>query len=862
MAIISSLADYFNIKRFKLWQHNLLYNKKMLFSIYKTNGYLLEKKIYRKQLINANQQVIKELIEKNRWLKYKLWLHNIKIVRKNKIDDIKYLNTYNILIEFLKFYNKNLYITLEKNWFIDTVKNLIKKIYSNPIVNYYMAISRWNQNPNYNIYTDYYFLKDLNNKIEQNLLEWLLDTVKSEYNIIDQIDEILWIYDNFYNLDEVDYINNFYWLYSEKLLNKKEIKLLLSKIDKEIGYYLMEEFNNFLLEKEIYKYNKSFKYKNKILYHIITLIEKIKTKYFTTENITNASVPIVVKEWIDFFKINDVIYKTFYVVPIETEFTAKNKDYNPEDIFYFLRFLPHNFDFIAWYSFYPTNTSPLWSQIKEEYASYWIFNSIFSFTIISSDLGIFKVVKEELEGFVKNKWYMIKEHKNISDLFPYYKNEGFAVDTYGILLTGNQKFLENNADFCLNQFYPKNVFIEKGLLLGYNKENLNPAFLVLGDKDITTSMNTIITWFTGSWKTATTMWLITNSSIFNRFVIIDHMWNYNKLVEKLWWKVISFKDEEINFLITPTNYDINIYTEWILQIFIKIFNLDNDQKAILSKIIKQIYNNKKYIKNNKYFVKFKDIINELVIEYNQIINDNNVSVTYKNIFYNLIQRLKNEESRFKILNSDKSFDLLDDFYKYNIVLLDTSYLINKWWIWKNIFFFLILNNLILYLYDLDYRKKIIQKAIDKNIFTEKFVKDNIHWKIAMPVFLVIEEAHNYIDDEITGSLFRKIVKEIRNKAGGVWAITQELSDFLKNEYGKSLFTQSWNYILLLANLKPDDKDLLIKTLSTKEDVYIDKEELDKLLKADNIWTAVVINWRLLPYKVNIVIPQNILDFLK
>ena len=62
--------------------------------------------------------------------------------------------------------------------------------------------------------------------------------------------------------------------------------------------------------------------------------------------------------------------------------------------------------------------------------------------------------------------------------------------------------------------------------------------------------------------------------------------------------------------------------------------------------------------------------------------------------------------------------------------------------------------------------------------------------------LFIDEAHKLLADPDVALFYRELVKQARKRNVGVVSVTQDVEDFLKNEYGKAIITNSETKILL------------------------------------------------------------------
>ena len=62
--------------------------------------------------------------------------------------------------------------------------------------------------------------------------------------------------------------------------------------------------------------------------------------------------------------------------------------------------------------------------------------------------------------------------------------------------------------------------------------------------------------------------------------------------------------------------------------------------------------------------------------------------------------------------------------------------------------------------------------------------------------LFIDEAHKLLVDQEVAIFYRELVKQARKRNVGVVSITQDVEDFLNNEYGKAIITNSETKVLL------------------------------------------------------------------
>jgi type IV secretory pathway VirB4 component len=62
--------------------------------------------------------------------------------------------------------------------------------------------------------------------------------------------------------------------------------------------------------------------------------------------------------------------------------------------------------------------------------------------------------------------------------------------------------------------------------------------------------------------------------------------------------------------------------------------------------------------------------------------------------------------------------------------------------------------------------------------------------------LFIDEAHKLLVDKDVAIFYREVIKQARKRNVGVVSITQDVEDFLRNEYGKAIITNSETKVLL------------------------------------------------------------------
>lgn len=82
-----------------------------------------------------------------------------------------------------------------------------------------------------------------------------------------------------------------------------------------------------------------------------------------------------------------------------------------------------------------------------------------------------------------------------------------------------------------------------------------------------------------------------------------------------------------------------------------------------------------------------------------------------------------------------------------------------------------------------------------------YLLSSLVWHLANNIsekkkMLFIDEAHNLLVDTDVAVFYRKLVKQARKRNMGVVSITQDLQDFLDNDLGKAIITNSETKILL------------------------------------------------------------------
>lgn len=346
-----------------------------------------------------------------------------------------------------------------------------------------------------------------------------------------------------------------------------------------------------------------------------------------------------------------------------------------------------------------------------------------------------------------------KELKNITDgielhLTKYLYGQKKAFETTLPLhedKLNQTRILQSSAVAFLTPFVAKQIHDPKGIFLGVNRYHNSLVFVnpfTIDERNISNS-NINIFGQSGMGKSVTAKLLATRLYLRNtQIIIIDPEGEYLTFAKQMGGEIIDFsRTNGINpFSINAKDENDVLDHIGVLKTFFKFFiRPERYDGAVLDKALVQLY--EKYPKNKPTFKKFIKTIKETSM--------------YDDISVLDTGSLKG------VFNSDREINLDNDLIVFNLSPLGETE--------EKAPAMYLLSSLIWYLSNqVSKRKKM----------------------------LFIDEAHNLLVDTDVAIFYRKLVKQARKRNMGVVSITQDIQDFLDNDLGKAIITNSETKILL------------------------------------------------------------------
>jgi len=299
------------------------------------------------------------------------------------------------------------------------------------------------------------------------------------------------------------------------------------------------------------------------------------------------------------------------------------------------------------------------------------------------------------------------------------------------------RILQSTAASYLMPFVSKQLNDPQGIFFGVNAFNNSLIFI-----DPFTSRNNNINIFgvSGSGKSVTSKILI--SRLYMRgiqIIVIDPEGEYVNLAKALGGEVISFSRENgINpFYISSSNQDdINDHVS-TLKTFFKFFIPESHYDgALLDEVLMKLY--------NEGSPNFENLF--------KLLNDHPMQKDIGVLSTGSLQGVFNSTRRLELDNDIIVLDLHD--LKKDEKRDPAMYLLTS----------------------------LIWNLVNKNNDKKRM--------------LFVDEAHKLLVDKDVAVFYRELVKQARKRNVGVVSITQDVEDFLRNEYGKAIITNSETKILL------------------------------------------------------------------
>lgn len=378
---------------------------------------------------------------------------------------------------------------------------------------------------------------------------------------------------------------------------------------------------------------------------------------------------------------------------------------------------------------------------------------------------VYELVHEYEKGFIYSFYLSLeakdkdelktlhKELKNITDgielhLTKYLYGQKKAFETTLPLhedKLNQNRILQSSAVAYLTPFVAKQIHDPKGIFLGVNRYHNSLVFVnpfTIEERNISNS-NINIFGQSGMGKSVTAKLLATRLYLRNtQIIIIDPEGEYLSFAKQMGGEIIDFSREQgINpFSISTTNQSDILDHIGVLKTFFKFFiRPERYDGAILDKILVKLYED--YPKNKPTFKKF-------------------IKAVKKTPMYDDISVLEHGSLK-GVFNSEREINLNNDLIVFNLSPLGETE----------------------------------EKAPAMYLLT------SLIWYLSNKVtkrkkMLFIDEAHNLLVDTDVAVFYRKLVKQARKRNMGVVSITQDIQDFLDNDLGKAIITNSETKIIL------------------------------------------------------------------
>ncbi|HUQ85057.1 MAG TPA: ATP-binding protein [Candidatus Limnocylindrales bacterium] len=378
---------------------------------------------------------------------------------------------------------------------------------------------------------------------------------------------------------------------------------------------------------------------------------------------------------------------------------------------------------------------------------------------------IYELVNEYEKGFVYS-FYLSLEAKNQDELKLLHKELKNFTDGLELTLTkyiyGQKKafeatlpfnedrlqqnrILQSSAVAYLTPFVAKQIHDPKGILLGVNRYHNSLVFVnpfTIDERSINNS-NINIFGQSGMGKSVTAKLLATRLYMRNtQIIIIDPEGEYLNFAKEMGGEVVDFSRKNgINpFSIASSDPNDILDHISVLKTFFKFFiRPQRYDGAVLDKVLVSIYDKFPKVKPN--FKKFLKMLKKTKMYDDLAVLD--------------------KGSLQGVFNSEREIALDNDLIVFNLSSLGETeekgpamYLLSSL-IWN----------------------------LSNQITTRKKM-------------LFIDEAHNLLVDTDVAVFYRKLVKQARKRNMGVVSITQDIQDFLDNDLGKAIITNSETKILL------------------------------------------------------------------
>ena len=376
-------------------------------------------------------------------------------------------------------------------------------------------------------------------------------------------------------------------------------------------------------------------------------------------------------------------------------------------------------------------------ELVHEYEKGFIYS--FYLSLEAKDKDELKTLHKELKNFTDGielhlTKYLYGQKKAYETTLPFHEDK-----------LNQNRILQSSAVAFLTPFVAKQIHDPKGILLGVNRYHNSLVFVNPFTVEERTINNSNINIFgqSGMGKSVTAKLLATRLYLRNtQIIIIDPEGEYLSYAKKMGGEVVDFSRKNgINpFSINAKDSNDILDHIGVLKTFFKFFiRPERYDGAVLDKVLVRLYEN--YPTSKPTFKKFMKELKNTIMHDDISVLDNG---SLKGVF-----------------NSEREINLDNDLIVFNLSPLGETE--------EKAPAMYLLSSLIWYLSN--------QESARKKM-------------------LFIDEAHNLLVDNDVAIFYRKLVKQARKRNMGVVSITQDIQDFLDNDLGKAIITNSETKILL------------------------------------------------------------------
>lgn len=378
----------------------------------------------------------------------------------------------------------------------------------------------------------------------------------------------------------------------------------------------------------------------------------------------------------------------------------------------------------------------------------------------------------------------------------------------------SKMYITTNALANIFPFYNTSFIDEKGVILGYTKENKLCILDIFSNKY--ENSNICIFGSSGSGKSYfTKLFIIRNYFLNKRQIIFDIEGEYENLCKNLYGEQL-FKDSYINILqITDKDIKEDFLDKKITKVAEFMTNVaeDIDSKYLKDKLYK-LYGDFNITNNIDSVIVYEDN-NEMFLEY-QIISKNKFPTLIDLIEY--IDNPEQKEILIRLIDNELKF-----FSKETTIKLDSMlYVLNMSSLIKN--------------------TSVVCEIMD--YILNNYINDT-------ETIIYVDELWKYSKDEIVLEAIFNMYKTIRKRRGAIVTITQEISDFyeyknglyantiLNNSSFKFFFKANYSDLNNIKKYLSVDYDKLLSLKKTEALLLINRNNLQLKVRANDFERGII-----------------------